>query len=962
MKPKCSYLKKNILATLCLITAGSLFAYDPPTGGELTPSWYSPLFMGGGYSVTSSGSPSADAVNPAAEAAQQRFTLDLSYAALLGLGAEDGWGHVINLGASMPNSFGVFGAGMRFFYSPVNDFVSMPLGSAFDLRGTFAKELSDKLWIGLGISGRVGQRADLDWSLGADLGFLAKAGDLGFMKNFRWGGVLAGLGKWYSPGAVAGGGTGASGDIDIAFSSPFTVKAGVGFDFVKNKSVRLSATGDAAAPFFQNLIVDLGLGFSYKEIFGVTVGWGFNLREAIWYWSGAESRVMKSLIPSFGFQASLPITTSKDKESFLAKQGWDQSDLRPSFSVQPLYNDIWAFGAGVTLPLGVVDRKAPRIQIEYPKTEYDMYYMSPNSDGKNDELSLPLNIIDERYVMGYSLKIMNEKGDVVREIQNKESRPETVGFKQVMSQLMYSKKGVVVPKEVKWDGRTTAGATAPDGVYTVKVESIDDNGNRGESEPYKVAVDSTPPTAAITAPKDPNGLIFSPDGDGKKDDIVIRASGSKEDLWKVEVRDSADKVVRKLDSKDSALGDIRWDGKDDSGKTAPDGVYKVEVASIDRAKNSVAADLPNIIVNTAAVSIYAMANAQGFSPNGDGQFDSVEYSFLVSVAEGVTGWKFVLSGADGKVRKTFDGKGDKVPEKVTWDGKGDDGKIVDGSYTGVLTVTYAKGSQPEAKTTPVVLDTKAPEIVLNIAPVPFSPDNDGEDDEIGIGIGIKDVSDIQDWSLEIDESAVSDTASSGKSRLFMKYEGVGRPAERIVWDGKSLKGELVEAATDYPLRLTVRDVLGNKATAKGVLPVDILVVRDGDRLKIKVPSIVFRPDFDDFKNLPQETVDKNVLVLKRIAQILNKYKSYQVRIEGHANNIGKINASSEAEIMKEENASVLPLSKKRADAVRSYLIQYKVGGDRLTTRGLGSSEPVVDPVDADNRWKNRRVEFILEKK
>ena len=36
--------------------------------------------------------------------------------------------------------------------------------------------------------------------------------------------------------------------------------------------------------------------------------------------------------------------------------------------------------------------------------------------------------------------------------------------------------------------------------------------------------------------------------------------------------------------------------------------------------------------------------------------------------------------------------------------------------------------------------------------------------------------------------------------------------------------------------------------------------------------------------------------------------------------------------------------------------------ERLTTLGLGSSEPVVDPVDADNRWKNRRVEFILEKK
>jgi len=30
-------------------------------------------------------------------------------------------------------------------------------------------------------------------------------------------------------------------------------------------------------------------------------------------------------------------------------------------------------------------------------------------------------------------------------------------------------------------------------------------------------------------------------------------------------------------------------------------------------------------------------------------------------------------------------------------------------------------------------------------------------------------------------------------------------------------------------------------------------------------------------------------------------------------------------------------------------------------RGLGSSAPVVDFKDADNRWKNRRVEFILIK-
>jgi flagellar motor protein MotB/flagellar hook assembly protein FlgD len=623
---------------------------------------------------------------------------------------------------------------------------------------------------------------------------------------------------------------------------------------------------------------------------------------------------------------------------------------------------VWGIGAGISLPLGVIDRNAPVIEVGYPETPYDMYYVSPNSDGLNDEIVLPLAIRDERYVMGYSLKILDDKGTLVREIQNKESRPENTGFKQLMSQLAYSKKGVQVPKEVKWDGRTDAGTIAPDGVYKVLIESFDDNGNRGESASYKLAIDSTAPAVALAAPKDPNGLIFSPDGDGNKDAIVIKAESSKEDNWNVEIRDTSDKTLRRLGVKDSSLNAVTWDGKDDSGKAVPDGVYKLAVSSEDRAKNSVQNSLPNIVVDTAETSVYATASVYGFSPNGDGVLDDMSFGCIVRNQAGITGWRFAVRDADGNVRKSFAGNGSTVPERLIWDGKGDDGKVKDGLYQGVLTVLYAKGSQPEARTASVLVDTKAPELALNIAPAPFSPDNDGEDDEIGIAIGLRDASDIASWSLEIDESAVSDTNVSGKARLFMKYEGTGRPADKIVWDGKSLKGELVEAATDYPCRLTVSDVLGNKAVIKGVLPVDILVVRDGDRLKIKVPSIVFRPNFDDFKDLPAETVEKNTKVLKRIAQILNKYKSYKVRVEGHANNVGKIQGSDADAVGKEEKGDVLPLSEKRAAAVKAFLVKYKVDGARLTTRGLGSSEPVVDPTDADNRWKNRRVEFILEKK
>ena len=50
-------------------------------------------------------------------------------------------------------------------------------------------------------------------------------------------------------------------------------------------------------------------------------------------------------------------------------------------------------------------------------------YISPNNDGVQDELVIPLNISDKRYVQGWSLVIMNDSGEVVRTIENKVALP-----------------------------------------------------------------------------------------------------------------------------------------------------------------------------------------------------------------------------------------------------------------------------------------------------------------------------------------------------------------------------------------------------------------------------------------------------------------------------------------------------------------------------------------------------------
>jgi outer membrane protein OmpA-like peptidoglycan-associated protein len=55
-----------------------------------------------------------------------------------------------------------------------------------------------------------------------------------------------------------------------------------------------------------------------------------------------------------------------------------------------------------------------------------------------------------------------------------------------------------------------------------------------------------------------------------------------------------------------------------------------------------------------------------------------------------------------------------------------------------------------------------------------------------------------------------------------------------------------------------------------------------------------------------------------------------------------------------------PLSQNRAGAVRDYLVSRGVDSDKITAVGMGSSHPLVDNKNAENRANNRRVEIIIQ--
>ena len=86
--------------------------------------------------------------------------------------------------------------------------------------------------------------------------------------------------------------------------------------------------------------------------------------------------------------------------------------------------------------------------------------------------------------------------------------------------------------------------------------------------------------------------------------------------------------------------------------------------------------------------------------------------------------------------------------------------------------------------------------------------------------------------------------------------------------------------------------------------------------------------------------------LNRLVVFLDQYPERTASIEGYTDSTGNA----------ENNQA---LSRRRADAVMSYLIGQGVRSDRLTASGRGDSSPVASNDSASGRQQNRRVEVII---
>jgi peptidoglycan-associated lipoprotein len=120
--------------------------------------------------------------------------------------------------------------------------------------------------------------------------------------------------------------------------------------------------------------------------------------------------------------------------------------------------------------------------------------------------------------------------------------------------------------------------------------------------------------------------------------------------------------------------------------------------------------------------------------------------------------------------------------------------------------------------------------------------------------------------------------------------------------------------------------------------------KDIDEINKNSPfqPVFFAFDQFDVDSMGQQALNHNV-------EILRKYPSWIITIEGHADERGTAEYN-------------LALGERRALAARNYLVSLGVPADRLRTVSYGKEFPF-DPGHTEESWaKNRRAHFVVTSK
>lgn len=344
-------MRKRLLSVCALLcVCGLVCAYNPPADGELLYQLVTPQILSNGASAAGGALPYTTAehtaINPALTAGEQRVVVNLGATGLLGPDSDPVFGLAGHAGLVIPTKYGVF-TGM--LQSVTTKFQLMNFGSSATIRGGFAKDITDSIYVGASLATTFGK----SFSAFGDLGVLwnkGKISKLPWLKDVRIGFSLTELGLPYKNPE-------ADGLFDRAvsgFPGWVTPRAGIAGTVLSAEKLTAGVSADISLPSFQNVVADFGLQLLAFDMIRIKTGWEFNLCETL---AGTAT-----YLPDVAISVKIGFSSKKD-DGFLTEHGWQQSELVPSVGYRYLDDGVSAYSAGISAHLGLKDTEAPVIEL-----------------------------------------------------------------------------------------------------------------------------------------------------------------------------------------------------------------------------------------------------------------------------------------------------------------------------------------------------------------------------------------------------------------------------------------------------------------------------------------------------------------------------------------------------------------------------------------------------------------------
>jgi len=121
---------------------------------------------------------------------------------------------------------------------------------------------------------------------------------------------------------------------------------------------------------------------------------------------------------------------------------------------------------------------------------------------------------------------------------------------------------------------------------------------------------------------------------------------------------------------------------------------------------------------------------------------------------------------------------------------------------------------------------------------------------------------------------------------------------------------------------------------------------NGDQINLQIDGRYL------FESGQSELKDRARFIFANLAQMFRDYADYKIAIRGHTDDQG---------IQTARFPSNWELSAVRATTVLRYFIGQGIDPRRMTATGYADYLPLVANNSSENRARNRRVEFVLEK-